>query len=91
MAGAVGAVDAAAPDPLSTLRVAVFGVAATPVIVDLAVSGLLTRYASPDYTKILRKHLQSLLTPSDDFQATSLQRVAYAGVCIEKVIDELLG
>lgn len=91
MAGAVGSVDAAASDPLSTLRVAVFGVAATPVIVDLAGSGLLARHASPDFTKILHEHLQSSLTPSDDFQATSLQRVTYAGVCIEKVIDELIG
>ena len=85
MAGAIGALGPTSDD----VRVAFFGLGSSPVLVDLGRAGLLKEWASPTFDDQLHAFLNNVLSPHDDFQASELQRRAYAVTCTRKVLHEL--
>lgn len=87
MTGAVGSMATNDHSP----RLALFGVGPTPVHVDLGTLDVMNMWPGPQFDRIVRDHFGEVLSPSDDFQATAAQRLAYAVVCTKKVLHELLG
>lgn len=86
MTGAIGSIDSSA----SSVCVALFGVAPTPVRVELGALGLMESWGSADFDHALLEHYTEVLSPNDDFQATANQRLSYAVVCTKKVVHELV-
>lgn len=87
MTGVIGSIDSSP----SSVRVALFGVAPTPVRVELGALGLMESWGSADFDRALLEHYTEVLSPNDDFQATANQRLSYAVVCTKKVLHELVG
>jgi carbon-monoxide dehydrogenase medium subunit len=84
-----GAIASIGTDPAS-IQLALFGVAPSPVLVDLGSSGLMDVWGTSDFDRAALEHFTTTLTPNDDFQATALQRLSYAVVCTKEAVHELI-